>query len=80
MCSNTCRYAAQPVALAEIHRVLAPGGEAFVSVPNLAHLQSRLHFLLKGRLIRTASESKHPGDRPIAEVPAVVRLRRFRDR
>jgi hypothetical protein len=55
------------VALAEIHRVLAAGGEAFVSVPNLAHLQSRIHFLLRGQLIRTASEVKHPGDRPIAE-------------
>jgi SAM-dependent methyltransferase len=54
----------QPRALAELYRVLAPGGELLVSVPNLAHLQSRVHFLLKGRLIRTASELKHPGDRP----------------
>jgi len=36
-------------------------------VPNLAHLQSRVQFLLRGRLIRTASEYKHPGDRPVAE-------------
>jgi hypothetical protein len=50
-----------------LHRVLRPGGELLVSVPNLAHLQSRIHFLLRGRLIRTASELKHPGDRPIAE-------------
>ena len=57
----------QPQALAELHRVLGPGGELLVSVPNLAHLQSRVHFLLQGRLIRTASELKHPGDRPIAE-------------
>ena len=57
----------QPRALAELHRVLRPGGELLVSVPNLAHLQSRVHFLLQGRLIRTASELKHPGDRPIAE-------------
>ena len=42
-------------------------GELLVSVPNLAHLQSRVHFLLTGRLIRTASEVKHPGDRPLAE-------------
>ncbi len=57
----------QPQAFAELHRVLGPGGELLVSVPNLAHLQSRVHFLLQGRLIRTASELKHPGDRPIAE-------------
>jgi hypothetical protein len=47
--------------------VLADGGELLVSVPNLAHLQSRVHFLVRGRLIRTAHESKHPGDRPIGE-------------
>jgi SAM-dependent methyltransferase len=57
----------QPKALAELYRVLRPGGELLVSVPNLAHLQSRVHFLLQGRLIRTASELKHPGDRPVAE-------------
>lgn len=57
----------QPRALAELHRVVRPGGEILVSVPNLAHLQSRVHFLLLGRLIRTASEVKHPGDRPVAE-------------
>jgi SAM-dependent methyltransferase len=60
-------YAEQPKALAELHRVLKPGGELFVSIPNLAHLQSRVHFLLQGRLIRTASEAKHPGDRPVGE-------------
>ena len=57
----------QPKALGELHRVLRPGGELLVSVPNLAHLQSRVHFLLRGRLIRTAALAKHPGDRPIAE-------------
>jgi SAM-dependent methyltransferase len=57
----------QPRALAELHRVLKAGGELLVSVPNLAHLQSRIHFVLAGRLIRTAAVQKHPGDRPAGE-------------
>jgi SAM-dependent methyltransferase len=57
----------QPIALAELFRVLQPNGELLVTVPNLAHLQSRVHFLLRGRLIRTANPIKHPGDRPIDE-------------
>ena len=60
-------YEEQPRALAELHRVLRSGGLLLVSVPNLAHLQSRIQFLLRGRLIRTASEHKHPGDRPVHE-------------
>jgi SAM-dependent methyltransferase len=67
----------QPRALAELHRVLAPGGELLVSVPNLAHLQSRVHFILTGRLIRTASEIKHPGDRPAGEYIEMARRAGF---
>jgi SAM-dependent methyltransferase len=62
----------QATALRELTRVIRPGGELLLSVPNLAHLQSRVHFLLRGRLIRTASEAKHPGDRPIAEYIALA--------
>ena len=57
----------QREAVRQLHRILAPRGELLVAVPNLAHLQSRVHFLVAGRLIRTASEQKHPGDRPAEE-------------
>jgi SAM-dependent methyltransferase len=67
----------QPRALAELFRVLRSGGELLVSVPNLAHLQSRIQFLLRGRLIRTASEIKHPGDRPIVEYLQLARRAGF---
>jgi SAM-dependent methyltransferase len=67
----------QPRALTELHRVLAPGGELFITVPNLAHLQSRIQFLLRGRLIRTASPLKHPGDRPIVEYLELARKAGF---
>ncbi|MGE3840005.1 MAG: methyltransferase domain-containing protein [Vicinamibacterales bacterium] len=66
-------FAAQRAALTQLHRVLADSGELLVSVPNLAHLQSRVHFLLQGRLIRTASDLKHPGDRPASEFVALFR-------
>lgn len=68
----------QPVALAELFRILRPSGELLVSVPNLAHLQSRIHFVLQGRLIRTASEYKHPGDRPIGEYVRLAESAGFR--
>lgn len=63
----------QPAAIGELFRVVKPGGGALISVPNLAHLQSRVHFLLQGRLIRTASLAKHPGDRPVSEYLQLVR-------
>jgi len=62
----------QVKAFGEIHRVLAQDGEALISVPNLAHLQSRVHFLLRGRLMRTAAIAKHPGDRPAGEYLALA--------
>jgi SAM-dependent methyltransferase len=70
-------FAEQPRAFAELFRVVRPGGELLVTVPNLAHLQSRVHFLLTGRLIRTASPAKHPGDRPAAEYLELARRTGF---
>jgi SAM-dependent methyltransferase len=66
-------YDRQEIALAELRRVLRPGGELLVTVPNLAHLQSRLHFLVRGALMRTASPAKHPGDRPVREYLALAK-------
>jgi len=65
-------------ALVELFRVVRPGGELLVSIPNLAHLQSRVHFLLRGRLIHTASLAKHPGDRPAAEFIELAERAGFR--
>jgi SAM-dependent methyltransferase len=67
----------QARALSELRRVIVSGGELLVTVPNLAHLQSRVHFLLTGRLIRTASPAKHPGDRPIGEYLDLARRAGF---
>jgi 2-polyprenyl-3-methyl-5-hydroxy-6-metoxy-1,4-benzoquinol methylase len=67
----------QPRAVAEIRRVLRPRGHVVLSLPNLAHLQSRVHFALTGRLMRTASEVKHPGDRPIGEFLALLEAAGF---
>ena len=60
-------WSEQEQAIAELRRVLRPGGLAVLSLPNLAHLPSRVKFLLTGRLIRTSHVRKHVGDRPIAE-------------
>jgi SAM-dependent methyltransferase len=70
-------FAEQPRALAELFRVLKPGAELYVTVPNLAHLQSRVHFLFTGRLIRTARVTKHPGDRPAREYLDLARTAGF---
>jgi SAM-dependent methyltransferase len=70
-------FSEQSAALGELFRVLRPGGGALLSVPNLAHLQSRVHFLLRGRLIRTANLAKHPGDRPADEYLQLARASGF---
>ncbi len=63
----------QPPALREIRRVLVPEGRLLLSVPNLAHLHSRIKFLLSGSFTRTSSVDRHPGDRPVGEYLGLLR-------
>lgn len=60
-------FAEQPAALSEIKRVLIPKGKFLISIPNLAHLNSRFNFMLRGQLDRTDIEVNHPGERPLKE-------------
>src|SRR6266498_5010735 len=63
----------QPKALSEIHRVLKPQGHLVLSVPNLAHLNSRIGFLLRGKLDRTDAETDHVGERPLVEYQRLLK-------
>jgi ubiquinone/menaquinone biosynthesis C-methylase UbiE len=63
----------QEQALAEMSRVLSKGGTLIITVPNLAHLASRLSFILLGKLIRTSGIDRHPGDRPVSEYLELLR-------
>lgn len=60
-------FADQLRALKEIKRVLRPGGTLLVSIPNLAHWNSRFQFALRGNLDRSDVETNHVGERPIKE-------------
>ncbi len=60
-------FSDQEKALSEFARMLKPGGRALITVPNLAHLASRISFFFTGKLVRTSSIERHPGDRPAAE-------------
>jgi SAM-dependent methyltransferase len=60
-------YTDQEKAIEEFARVLKPGGRALITVPNLAHLASRLSFFFTGKLTRTSTVDRHPGDRPARE-------------
>ena len=71
-------FGAQKGALDQIHRVLKPDGTVIISIPNLAHFTSRLKFLFRGRLLRTASFSHHPGDRPAMEYEQLIEKRGFK--
>lgn len=66
-------FSDQPAALQELIRVLKPGGMAMITVPNLAHLNSRVRLLLSGDLDRTDAETNHVGERPYRENFRLIR-------
>jgi len=57
----------QPRCLQEIRRVLRAGGTLLISIPNLAHFNSRFRLFLAGELDRSDIETNHVGERPIKE-------------
>ena len=65
-------------ALSEVARVLKDDGVLLMSVPNLAHLHSRLKLLFTGKLMRTSAVHRHPGDRPRAEYEELLHATGFR--
>lgn len=45
------------------------------SIPNLAHMNSRIMFFIRGNFCRTDCEENHPGERPIRENIKLLRQR-----
>ena len=62
----------QPKAIDELSRILSPSGTLLLSVPNLAHFNSRIRFFFKGNLDRTDNEIDHHGERPIKEYITLI--------
>ncbi len=63
----------QEILIKELKRILKPKGTLIFSIPNMAHLSSRISFLFTGKLLRTAKPSYHPGDRPINEYLKIIK-------
>lgn len=70
-------YNDQHKVLEEMKRVLKPNGKALISVPNLAHLISRLSFLIRGKPIRTSSPERHIGELTLYEWKRIITDHKF---
>ena len=57
----------QELAVREMKRIMKKNGRILIAVPNLAHFASRIAFLFIGKLLRTSTPDRHPGDRPLKE-------------
>lgn len=64
--------------LREIKRILVDGGKLLISIPNLAHLTSRVCFFFTGNLDRSDIETNHIGERPIKENIKLLQSAGFR--
>jgi len=64
--------------IVELKRLLKKGGLLIFGAPNLAHLASRISFLLTGKFIRTAKPEYHPGDRPLEEYLQLLKNNGFK--
>ncbi|OIO40654.1 hypothetical protein AUJ10_02300 [Candidatus Pacearchaeota archaeon CG1_02_31_27] len=63
----------QEKTLKEINRVAKKNALIILSIPNLAHLASRISFLFLGKLLRTSDIKRHKGDRPFAEYKNIIK-------
>ena len=73
-------YRDQEIVLKEIHRVLREGGIFIITVPNLAHLNSRFTTFFQGKLDRSDAIIDHPGERSMHENVGLIEENGFKVR
>jgi 2-polyprenyl-3-methyl-5-hydroxy-6-metoxy-1,4-benzoquinol methylase len=70
-------YAQQPDAMSELRRVVKDNGHLIFCLPNMAHFTARLKLMFRGKLLRTATVSHHPGDRTALEFKSMLETAGF---